>query len=93
MEVHPTPDQQTFIQLAIETGRIHRPEDAVTQAMALWEEHERRRSEILSCVDAAEASVMCGEGIIITKPSMRQLVADVKQRGRARLAAESTAPR
>ena len=93
MEVLPTPDQQAFIRRAIESGRIARPEEAAAQAMALWEEHERRRLEILSRVDEAEASLSRGEGVIITQASMRQLAADVKQRGRDRLAAENAAVR
>lgn len=61
--------------------------------MALWEERERRRAEILARVDEAEASLARGEGTVITQASMRQLAADVKQRGRARLEAENSAHR
>jgi len=93
MEVRPTPDQQAFIRQALEAGRIARPEDAAAQAMALWEDHERRRAEILANVDAAEASLAGGEGIAITKDAMRALANDVKRRGRARLEAEKPAPR
>ena len=93
MEIHPTPDQQAFISRAIDAGRIARPEEAAAQAMALWEEHERRRCEILSRVAVAEASLAGDEGIAITQASMRQLAQDVKQRGRARLKAENSAGR
>jgi Arc/MetJ-type ribon-helix-helix transcriptional regulator len=89
MEVQLTADQQAFVQLAIENGRIHRAEDAVQQALCLWEERERTRAEILASLDAAEASLVRGEGrIIITHESMRELAEEVKKRGRARLAAE-----
>jgi len=55
---------------------------------------ERRlRAEILARVDEAEASLARGEGTVITQASMHQLAAEVKQRGRARLAAENAAPR
>lgn len=91
MEINPTPDQASLIQQAIEAGRIHRPEDAAEQAMALWEEHERVRAEILARVDEGEASIARGEGIPITQASMRQLASEVKQRGRARLEAENAA--
>ena len=57
MEIRPTPDQEAFIRQAIDAGRIARPEDAATQAMALWEERERRRAEILARVDEAEAAL------------------------------------
>ncbi len=93
MEISPTPDQQAFIRQALEAGRIASPEDAAAQAMALWEERERRRAEILASVDIAEASLARGEGITITKNAMDALARDVKQRGRARLEAEKPAPR
>ena len=88
MEVDLTPDQTAFVRQAIETGRLHRPEEAVREALCLWEERERRRAEILAAVDTAKASLAVGKGRIITEDSMRQLSDEVKQRGRARLAAE-----
>ena len=91
MEVHLTPDQEAFVRQAIESGRLHRPEDAVAEALRLWEERERTRAEILAAVDAAEASLDRGEGIEVTEQSMRELAEGVKQRGRARLEAERAA--
>jgi Arc/MetJ-type ribon-helix-helix transcriptional regulator len=88
MEIRPTPDQEAFIRDAIEAGRIDSAEDAAKEALALWEERERRRSEILAAVDIAQASIARGEGIEITRDSMRELAEDVKRRGRARLAVE-----
>lgn len=92
MEVQLTPDQKAFIRQAIESGRLHREEDAVREALSLWEERERTRAEILAAVDAAEASLERGEGRIITQESMRQLADEVKQRGRARLATQQSPP-
>ncbi len=88
MEIRPTPDQEAFIHDAIEAGRIGSAEDAAKEALALWEERERRRAEILAAVDIAQASIARGEGIEITRESMHELAEDVKRRGRARLAAE-----
>jgi antitoxin ParD1/3/4 len=88
MEVQLTPDQKAFVRQAIESGRIHREEDAVREALSLWEERERVRTEILMAVDLAEASIARGEGRVITQESMRQLGEEVKQRGRSRLSAE-----
>jgi putative addiction module CopG family antidote len=88
MEVHLTPDQQAFVRQAMEKGRFHREEEAVIEALSLWEERERRRLEILAAVDEAEASLARGEGQAITQQSMRELAEEVKRRGRARLAAE-----
>ncbi len=62
MEVQLTPDQAAFIRQAVETGRLHREEEAVQEAMELWGERERRRLEILTAVDRAEASLARGEG-------------------------------
>ena len=94
MEVRLTPDQEAFIRQAIATGRLHRAEDAVQEALSLWEQRERRRAEILAAVDTAEASLVRGEGRNITSQhSMRELAGEVKQRGRARLAAEKKAHR
>jgi Arc/MetJ-type ribon-helix-helix transcriptional regulator len=88
MEVRLTGDQKAFVRQAIETGRYAREEEAVQEALSLWEERERTRAEILAQVDLAEASLARGEGRIITRESMRALAGEVKQRGRARLAGE-----
>ena len=57
--------------------------------MALWEERERRRLEILAAVDKAEASLARGEGRrVATHEEPTRLAADIKRRGLARLAAE-----
>ena len=93
MEIRPTPDQEYFIRQAIEAGRIARPEDAAAQAMALWEERERRRAEILARVDEAEAALAGGEGTVITPETMSTLAEDVKRRGRASLEAQNAARR
>ena len=88
MEVQLTPDQQAFIRNAIGSGRIKREEDAVHEALALWEERERKRAEFLATLDDSLASLDRGEGIPITQESMRELAREVKRRGLARLAAE-----
>jgi hypothetical protein len=88
MEVQLSREQQALVRQAIKTGRLHRPEEAAHEAFSLWEERERTRAEILAQVDIAEAELARGEGRIVTKESMRQVAEDVKQRGRARLAAE-----
>jgi len=90
MEIHFTPDQKAFLRQAIENGRLHSEQDAVQEALALWEERERQRAEFLLSLDEARASLARGEGRVITQQSMRQLASEVKQRGRARLLAELT---
>jgi Arc/MetJ-type ribon-helix-helix transcriptional regulator len=88
MEVTLTPDQKALARQAIESGRLRREEEAVQEALSLWEERERARAEILAAVDLAEASLARGEGSNITEESMREVADAVKQHGRARLSAE-----
>jgi Arc/MetJ-type ribon-helix-helix transcriptional regulator len=93
MEVQLSADQKAFVRQAIATGRLQREEEAVNEALALWEQRERTRAEILAAVDEAEVSFVRGEGRTITQQSMRDLAGEVKQRGRDRLAAEQTPAR
>jgi putative addiction module CopG family antidote len=93
MEVDLTPDQKAFVRRAIESGRFRHEEDAVKEALSLWEERERTRAEILIAVDEAESTLAGGEGRAITHESMRELAEDIKRRGRARLAGEPPLPR
>jgi Arc/MetJ-type ribon-helix-helix transcriptional regulator len=94
MDVQLTPDQKAFARRAIESGRLHTEQDAVQEALALWEERERQRTEFLLTLDDARASLARGEGRVITQQSMQQLAQEVKERGRARLLAElNTTPR
>jgi Arc/MetJ-type ribon-helix-helix transcriptional regulator len=79
MEVHFTADQEAFIRAAIQSGRLQCEEDAVAQAIALWEERERVRAELLAAVDESESSLARGEGRVITPESMSEL-AEVRAR-------------
>lgn len=82
MEVQLTSDQKALVRQAIESGRLRHEEDAVKEALSLWEERERRRLEILIAVDKAEASLARGEGRnVTTLEGTRQLAGDVKGRG------------
>ena len=89
MDVQLTAGQQAFVRQAIESGRLERAEDAVKEALSLWEERERRRWEILAVVEEAERSLARGKGrTIATLEDAQQLASNVKQRGLARLGAE-----
>ncbi len=88
MGIQLTSDQKAFARRAIETGRLHSEEEAVIEALALWEDRERRRIEFLASLQRARASLARGEGRVITPESVRELAAEVKERGRARLIAE-----
>jgi Arc/MetJ-type ribon-helix-helix transcriptional regulator len=93
MDVRLTSDQKAFARRAIESGRLHTEEDAVQEALALWEERERQRAAFLLTLDDAKASLARGEGRVITQEAMRHLSEEVKERGRARLLAELASPR
>jgi Arc/MetJ-type ribon-helix-helix transcriptional regulator len=93
MEVQLTSDQKAFARRAIESGRLYTEEEAVREALALWEERERQKAEFLLTLDDARASIARAEGRVITQDSMRELAAEVKERGRARLLAELASSR
>ena len=91
MDVQFTADQQAFVRQAIKNGRLRSEQDAVREALASWEERERRRVAFLTTLDDARASLARGEGRVITQESMRELAAGVRERGRACLIAELSA--
>ena len=91
MNVQLTPDQQAFVRQGMESGRYLQEEDALRDALALWETRERRRAEILAAVDEADASLARGEGRKgSTREDLSQLAEDIKRRGLARLASHET---
>jgi len=86
MDVQFTADQQAFVRLAIETGRVRSEREAIQEALSLWENCERQRLEILAGIDAAEASYSRGEGrLVTTREQTAPFAEDIKQRGLARL--------
>lgn len=86
MEIELTPEQDSFVHLGIQEGRFHNEEEAVRQALALWEKRERTRIELLASIDAAETSFDSGEALLDSDDDIEHFAHDIKQRGRARLA-------
>jgi putative addiction module CopG family antidote len=82
MEIHLTPDQEAFVREAVASGRVRDAEEAVRQAMLLWEERERRRLEILAALDAAELDMKEGRFREYTKESLPKLAEELKQEAR-----------
>lgn len=70
MDVDLTQDQKAFVRMAVESGRLRDEGDAVREALALWEERERARVEILTAVNQADVSLARGEGRAITEESI-----------------------
>ena len=93
MEIRPSPNQEALIRQAIEAGRFEHPEDAVKEALALWEERERARAEFRETLDEAEISLASGEGTEITRESMRELTDGIMERTVGRLSGEQKAAR
>jgi Arc/MetJ-type ribon-helix-helix transcriptional regulator len=73
MDVQLTSQQKEFVRRAIESGRVRSEQDAVEQALALWAECERQRTEFFLSLEESKASLACGEAREITEHSMRQL--------------------
>jgi putative addiction module CopG family antidote len=86
MQVELTPAQSSFVDLGIQEGRFRDSEEAVKQALALWEKRERARFELLASLDLAEQSLDAGEGETYTGETLHELVESVETRGMAKLA-------
>jgi putative addiction module CopG family antidote len=92
MQIELTPEQDAFIQDAIEKGRFKNPADAVHRAMDLWVERERARLELIEAIEEGERSLDSGEYIDLdSDEAIAEMMEGVKQRGRARLAASDAA--
>jgi len=89
VRITPTPEQEAFIREAIASGRFQKAEDAAREALRQWEERERRRTELMVELDAAEASLARGAGRRLTSQSIQEVVDEAKQRGRSRLDSKS----
>jgi putative addiction module CopG family antidote len=81
MHVQLTPAQSSFVELGIQEGRFRDAEEAVEQALALWEKRERARVELLASLDRAEQSLNAGEGDTYTAESIHGLIESLKARG------------
>jgi putative addiction module CopG family antidote len=88
MQVELTPQQNSFVDLGIQEGRFRGPEEAVRQALALWEKRERARAELLASLDLAEQSLDAGDGETYTGETLHELVESVKERGITKLAGQ-----
>jgi Arc/MetJ-type ribon-helix-helix transcriptional regulator len=82
MEVQLRVEQEAFIRQVIESGRLTRAEDAVQQALFLWEERERKRIEILGFLEEAEADLQTGEYRDYTDETLPLLAKQLKDEAR-----------
>jgi putative addiction module CopG family antidote len=86
MHVQLTPEQSAFVDLGIQEGRFRNSEEAVRQALALWEKRERARVELQASLDLAEHSLDAGDGEVYTGATLHELVDSVGKRGKAKSA-------
>jgi putative addiction module CopG family antidote len=71
MDLRLSPDQEEFIRRAVEKGRYGKAEDVVREALAMLQERERKRTEILEAVDFAEISISRAAGGGLPQPATR----------------------
>ena len=85
VKISPTPEQEAFIREAVAGGRFQTAKEAAREALAQWAARERSRSELLTELESAEASLARGEGRQLTAQSIPQFIDEIKRRGRSRL--------
>lgn len=85
MDIQLTPEQDSFVHLGIEQGRFRHAEDAVRDALVLWEKRERARVELLASIDIGEASFDGTEEILESDEAITEWVEGIKREGRTGL--------
>jgi antitoxin ParD1/3/4 len=98
MEISLSPEQVSFLERQVQSGRFASAEDAIRGAVDLLELHEaddlvgwdidELRREVQLGIDQLDR----GEGIEMDEAALHEMMEGVKARGRARLARESAAP-
>lgn len=89
MEIQLTPAQEAFLRQAIASGRIHHAEEAIQQALLLWEARERGRIEILSALDEAEGDLQTGSFSDYGDGSLPGLGEELKREARSSVKSSS----
>jgi Arc/MetJ-type ribon-helix-helix transcriptional regulator len=89
MQIELTLAQSSFIDMGIREGRFRDSEEAIREALTQWEKRERTRVELLASLDLAEQSLDAGEGEEYTSETLASLNSSVRERGAARIAAQS----
>lgn len=87
MDIELTPEQDSLVSLVIEQGRLEHREDAVRDAMVLWERRERARIELLAELEAGDSRPEEEDIILDSDEATAAFFEDIKQRGRAKLTA------
>ena len=89
MEVVLTPTQEHLIDDAVREGRLSGRDDAMRQAMALWERQELALRQMRAEIAESIAQLESGDYIELNSDEeIHEFFEGVKQRGRAALAAK-----
>jgi putative addiction module CopG family antidote len=91
MDVRLNRDQEQFIRRAIEKGGYGKAEDVVREALAMLEERERKRMELLAAVDFEEISISRAAGGNLPQQPTGERRGKVKRAGRGRRRAAAAA--
>jgi putative addiction module CopG family antidote len=83
MEVRLTPEQEALIAQAVQSGRYQTAEDAVKDAVACWEENERRRIELVAMIDEGDADFEAGRYTEYTDETLADLFVELRREARA----------
>lgn len=83
MEVRLTAKQEELIRQAVASGRLAKPEQALHEALALWEDYERRRAELNGLLDEGEADLEAGRYTDYDEESSKNLVEELISEARA----------
>ena len=86
MKVELTPDQEALIKQAVKNGRLKGKEDAIQEALSLWEEEERRRVELLAALDESEADLKGRRYSDYTHETLPTLAVELKREARTQRA-------
>ena len=92
MQIQLSPEQSSFVELAIQEGRFRDPEEAMQQALALWVKQERVRLELLAEIEAWDNSSRREDDTVLdSEDDIAAFFAGVEQRGLAKLASTKLA--
>ena len=82
MEVRLTPEQEAKIRAAVASGRLATPEKALEEALALWEDNERRRAELIASLERGEADIEAGRYTDYDEESSKNLADELIREAR-----------
>jgi antitoxin ParD1/3/4 len=96
MEISLTPEQVSFLDRQVKSGRFASAEDAISEAVSLLEQREaddlcgRSLDELRAEIQLGIDQLDRGEGIEVNEGNLRSFVEAIGKRGRARLAERSS---